>query len=77
MIRQREAVLVDSGAWIALALSRDPLHERAREQWDLLCAAGASSVTLRRLLTSNALLDNEANYWTSAVDAPVRGSSER
>jgi predicted nucleic acid-binding protein len=40
VIRQREAVFVDSGAWIALALSRDPLHERAREQWDLLRAAG-------------------------------------
>ena len=41
MIRQGEAVFVDSGAWIALALLRDPLHERAREQWGLLRAAGA------------------------------------
>ena len=41
MIPQGEAVFVDSGAWIALALSRDPLHERAREQWGLLRAAGA------------------------------------
>jgi hypothetical protein len=32
VIRQSEAVFVDSGAWIALALSRDLLHERAREQ---------------------------------------------
>ena len=40
-MRQAEAVFVDSGAWIALALSRDPLHARAREQWDLLHAAGA------------------------------------
>jgi uncharacterized protein len=39
-MRQGEAVFVDSGAWIALALSRDPLHERAREQWDLLQGAG-------------------------------------
>jgi predicted nucleic acid-binding protein len=40
-MRQREAVFVDSGAWIALALSRDPLHAEAREQWELLRGAGA------------------------------------
>ena len=40
-MRQAEAVFVDGGAWIALALSRDPLHARAREQWDLLRGAGA------------------------------------
>ena len=33
-MRQGETVFVDSGAWIALALSRDPLHARAREQWE-------------------------------------------
>ena len=36
MIRAREAVFVDTGAWIGLALSRDPLHNRACEQWQLL-----------------------------------------
>lgn len=36
-----EAVFVDSGAWIALALTRDPLHARAREAWDSLMAVGA------------------------------------
>ena len=40
-MRQGEAVFVDSGAWIALALSRDPLHARARVQWELLYGAGA------------------------------------
>jgi predicted nucleic acid-binding protein len=40
-MRQREAAFVDSGAWIALALSRDPLHPQAREQWETLRAAGA------------------------------------
>ena len=35
-MQQREADFVDSGAWIALALSQDPLHTRAREQWRLL-----------------------------------------
>ena len=37
----REAVFVDSGAWIAVALSRDPLHAQAPEQWELLHGAGA------------------------------------
>jgi hypothetical protein len=40
-MRHGEAVFVDSGAWIALALSRDPLHPQAREQWNLLHKAGA------------------------------------
>src|SRR5262245_43894195 len=40
-MRQGEAAFVDTGAWIALALSRDPLHTRAREQWDMLHGAGA------------------------------------
>jgi predicted nucleic acid-binding protein len=40
-MRQGEAAFVDSGAWIALALLRDPLHPRAREQWQMLQAAGS------------------------------------
>lgn len=40
-MRQGDAVFVDSGAWIALALTRDPLHAQAREQWDLMRSAGA------------------------------------
>lgn len=40
-MRRGEAAFIDSGAWIALALSRDPLHARAREQWDILQDAGA------------------------------------
>jgi predicted nucleic acid-binding protein len=34
-------VFVDSGAWIALARPRDPLHAQAREQCELLRGAGA------------------------------------
>jgi uncharacterized protein len=40
-MRAREAVFVDTGAWIALALVRDPLHERAVDAWDELIATGA------------------------------------
>lgn len=45
-MREGEPVFVDTGAWIALALSRDPFHPRAREVWASLLGAGA------RLLTS-------------------------
>jgi len=38
-MRQREAVFIDSGARIALAPTRDPLHERALCQWDAVQAA--------------------------------------
>ena len=33
-------VFVDSGAWIALALTRDPLHPRARATWEQLLGVG-------------------------------------
>jgi predicted nucleic acid-binding protein len=40
-MRAGELVFVDTGAWIALALTRDPLHPRASETWALLASAGA------------------------------------
>jgi len=40
-MRAGELVFVDTGAWIALALTRDPLHPRASEAWALLSSAGA------------------------------------
>ena len=62
MIRQGEPVFVDSGAWIALALSRDPLHALAREQWDLLRAAGARLHTsVPVVIETFTFLDRNAN----------------
>ena len=62
MIRQAEPVFVDSGAWIALALSRDPLHAQAREQWDLLRAAGARLHTsVPVVIETFTFLDRNAN----------------
>lgn len=40
-MRAGELVFVDTGAWIALALTRDPLHARASEAWTLLAGNGA------------------------------------
>ena len=61
-MRQGEAAFVDSGAWIALALSRDPLHPQAREQWDALQAAGAKLHTsIPVVIETFTFLDRNAN----------------
>jgi uncharacterized protein len=75
-MRQGEAVFVDSGAWIALALSRDPFHGRAREQWDLLHGAGAKLHTsIPVVIETFTFLDRNANRdvaltWKQAVSNP-------
>lgn len=75
-MRQGEAVFVDSGAWIALALSRDPLHTQAREQWDLLRAAGAKLHTsVPVVIETFTFLDRNANRdvalaWKESVYKP-------
>jgi predicted nucleic acid-binding protein len=38
---KQTSVFVDTGAWIALALSRDPLHARALAAWHDLSRSGA------------------------------------
>jgi len=61
-MRQGEAVFVDSGAWIALALSRDPLHGPARAQWDLLRGVGAKLHTsIPVVIESFTFLERNAN----------------
>ena len=75
-MRQGEAVFVDSGAWIALALSRDPLHERAREQWELLHGAGARLHTsVPVVIETFTFLDRNATSdtalaWREAIYKP-------
>ena len=44
-MRTGEAVFVDTGAWIALALSRDSLHARAVEVWTNLKRQGVRLYT--------------------------------
>jgi len=72
-MRQREAVFVDSGAWIALAFARDPLHASAREQWDILLGAGARLCTsVPVVIETFTFLDRNANRdvalaWRSAL----------
>ena len=75
-MRQREAVFVDTGAWIALALSRDPLHVQARDQWDLLQGAGARLHTsIPVVIETFTFLDRNANRdvaltWKEAIYKP-------
>ena len=75
-MRQGEAVFVDSGAWIALALSRDPLHAQAREQWDLLQRASAKLHTaVPVLIETFTFLDRNANrdvalMWKDSIYKP-------
>ncbi len=45
MIRAGEKVFVDTGAWIALAEEKDPLHAQARAQWEAMERAGARVAT--------------------------------
>jgi predicted nucleic acid-binding protein len=75
-MRQGEAVFVDSGAWIALALSRDPLHAQAREQWDLLQEGGAKLHTsVPVVIETFTFLDRNANRdvaltWKESIYQP-------
>ncbi len=75
-MRHGQAVFVDSGAWIALALSRDPLHGRAREQWELLKGAGARLHTsVPVVIETFTFLDRNANRdvalaWREQIDRP-------
>ena len=75
-MRQGEAVFVDSGAWIALAHLRDPLHVQAREQWDMLHQAGAKLHTSVPVVAETfTFLDRNANRdvaltWRESIYQP-------
>ena len=75
-MRQGEAAFVDSGAWIALALIRDPLHVRARDQWDILRGAGAKLHTsVPVVIETFTFLERNANRdvalaWKESIYAP-------
>jgi uncharacterized protein len=60
-VRAGDSVFVDTGAWIALALSADPLHPRAREAWGRLLGDGPSLYTsLPVVLETFTFLDRNA-----------------
>ncbi|MEP6702198.1 MAG: PIN domain-containing protein [Betaproteobacteria bacterium] len=75
-MRHGEAAFVDSGAWIALALSRDPLHGNAREQWEILQEAGAKLHTsIPVVIETFTFLKRNANRevalaWKESIHEP-------
>lgn len=76
-MRHGQAAFVDSGAWIALALVRDPLHSRAREQWDRLQGAGSKLHTsVPVVIETFTFLDRNANRdvalaWRESIYQPA------
>jgi predicted nucleic acid-binding protein len=74
MIRTGERVFVDTGAWIALALVRDSMHERAKATWVALLEAGARPfVSVPVLLETFTYLQRKvsqdiAAHWWSGLD---------
>jgi uncharacterized protein len=77
-MRQGQAVFVDTGAWVALALVRDPLHERAAQAWDEIAAAGARIHTsVPVVLETFTFLDRNAMRdvalaWKDSLDSLKR-----
>ena len=75
-MRQGEAAFVDSGAWIALALSRDPLHSEARAQWDILRGAGGKlNTSIPVVIETFTFLERNANRdvaltWKESIYKP-------
>lgn len=76
-MRPGEQVFVDSGAWIALALSRDPLHETARERWYSLQRSSAKLHTsVPVVIETFTFLDRNTNrdvalVWKDGIYRPV------
>lgn len=72
-MRQGEAAFVDSGAWIALAISGDSHHRVAREHWQALHSAGARLHTSAPVVIETfTFLDRNANRdvalaWKAAL----------
>ena len=77
-MRAGDAVFVDTGAWIALALTRDPLHGRARAAWHELLGAGVKLQTsVPVVLETFTFLDRNASRnvalgWKNSLDTVPR-----
>jgi predicted nucleic acid-binding protein len=75
-MRHGETVFVDSGAWIALALTRDPLHQAAVQQWELLQRFGVKLHTSVPVIVETfTFLDRNANRdvamaWRESIYRP-------
>ena len=77
-MRDRTALFVDSGAWIALALTRDPLHNRALETWNQVMVSYRTICTsVPVVLETFTFLDRNtardvARRWKDSLSATAR-----
>ena len=61
-MRRGDSVFVDTGAWIALAITADPYHERANLVWDELLSNGARlKVSVPVILETFTFLERNTN----------------
>lgn len=62
MSRRPDAVFVDTGAWIALAITSDPYHVHARSAWsDLLASAIPLVTSIPVVMETFTFLDRNAD----------------
>lgn len=77
-MRPGDPVFVDTGAWIALALTRDPLHPRAVAAWEMLVSGGVKFYTsVPIVLETFTFLERNATRsvalaWKDSLDAVPR-----
>ncbi len=77
-MREAQSVYVDTSAWIALAVTRDPYHDRAREAWTELAQAGARLATsVSVVLETFTFLDRQATRdvaiaWRKSLESVPR-----
>ncbi len=65
MTRAADSTFIDTGAWIALALTADPYHDRAKSAWATLAAAGT------RLFTSIPVVIETFTFLDRNATRPV------
>ena len=74
-MRSRSKVFVDTGAWIALALRRDPFHARALKAWEEMAESYARIVTsVPVVLETVTFIDRHATRdvalkWKDSLDS--------
>ena len=74
-MRDGESIFVDSGAWIALALVRDPYHQQARDHWQDFLARGARlSTSIPVILETSTFLARNATMdvaltWKDSLES--------
>jgi len=77
-VRSGELVFVDTGAWIALAITRDPVHARARAAWEQLIGEGVRLQTsVPVVLETFTFLDRNAERgvaiaWKDSLESVPR-----